>query len=387
MTNLHDRLAEIRDDFRPDWDEEKTQQVLEGVPARRRYRRNRKLAAVATVCLALVASGLLLSRGAQDGGVTAPNDGSDMVVEVPDDDPNVLVLADGSRVTKKDGERVELVEGASETRMTMGDGRSSFEITAGADRTYFLTVGKVEIETARARFDVESDASSVKVLVLDGTIEVVTATGAERTLTSGAREEFATEGEVAATPEEASRDDIAEPGDAQPAEVREPKPEPVAAEPIEAPAPPKWSVLAERGDWKEAAAQLGSTEDIEEIEMLLLAADVKRYNDQPQAAIILLDRVAREFPDDKRATIAQFQKGRIEMQLGKYAQAARSWQKVSEMSPSSSLAEDSLSREVEAWFRAGDKVTAKERARTYLERFPNGYRTEMVRRYGGVAKP
>jgi len=49
-----------------------------------------------------------------------------------------------------------------------------------------------------------------------------------------------------------------------------------------------------------------------------------------------------------------------------------------------SLAEDALAREVEAWSRAGETETARVQALIYSQRYPQGRRVHAVRRFGGL---
>jgi hypothetical protein len=46
--------------------------------------------------------------------------------------------------------------------------------------------------------------------------------------------------------------------------------------------------------------------------------------------------------------------------------------------------QDALAREVESWCRAGDAEMARQRARAFLRRYPNGQRADEVRRYGQI---
>ena len=144
-----------------------------------------------------------------------------------------------------------------------------------------------------------------------------------------------------------------------------------------------WRELARSGKFDAARRALQDSPAPGQPADLMLAADVHRMSGHPRAAVDMLSRVVREFPDDRRAALAAFTLGKLSLEeLGEAGRAARAFATARSLAPNGPLAEDSLAREVEAWSKAGRDDTARERARLYLERYPDGYRIRAVKQYG-----
>jgi transmembrane sensor len=96
-------------------------------------------------------------------------------------------------------------------------------------------------------------------------------------------------------------------------------------------------------------------------------------------------RQAVQQTNDSRAPLAAFTLARLLLEkLNQPAEAARTFAEVQRLAPEGDLAEDALAREVESWRAAGLAAAARERAGTYLQRYPQGRRRGEVRRLGGV---
>lgn len=149
--------------------------------------------------------------------------------------------------------------------------------------------------------------------------------------------------------------------------------------------PVDWRELAGKGEFKAAYRALQDSPQPETIGALMLAADVHRMSGHPRSAARILARVVKQFPKDSRAEFAAFTLGKVLLDdLGQATRAARAFATVRSLAPKGSLAEDALAREVEAWSRTGRRDVARERARLYIERYPNGYRIRAVRQYAGL---
>jgi len=153
-----------------------------------------------------------------------------------------------------------------------------------------------------------------------------------------------------------------------------------------APAATGWRELARQGSYDEAFEHLrreGGPKD--EVNDLLLAADVARLGHHPADAVAPLRQVEQAHASDPRASLAAFTLGRVLLtQLGQPGEAADSFARARALSPGGALEEDALAREVEARSRAGDTNAARRLADEYLRRFPHGSRAVSVRRFGGV---
>ena len=154
---------------------------------------------------------------------------------------------------------------------------------------------------------------------------------------------------------------------------------------------PTWKVQAREGQFDSAYVQaFSATPGARALEAaagapadLLLLADVARLSHHPGDAVAPLDRLLRDHARDPRAPLAAFTLGRVQLDdLGRPREAAGSFRRAQQLDPEGPLAQDALAREVEAWSRAGEAQSARERARLYLERYPGGRRVRSVKRYG-----
>ena len=115
----------------------------------------------------------------------------------------------------------------------------------------------------------------------------------------------------------------------------------------------------------------------------MLASDVLRLTGRHHRALRLLRRVEQNYPSDPRAPLASFTAGRILLDdLGRPREAAAAFRRVREAHRAFGLAEDALAREVEAWWRAGERIRARDLAEIYVRRYPKGYRRSRVETYG-----
>jgi transmembrane sensor len=122
----------------------------------------------------------------------------------------------------------------------------------------------------------------------------------------------------------------------------------------------------------------------DDVDDLMLWADVTRLVGHPGEAVAPLERVLAEHVDDRRAPLAAFALGRTLLRdLDRPRAAAEAFRRALDLAPDGTLAEDALAREIEAWSRAGDTRRARERARRYLERYPEGRWRDQVKKLGG----
>lgn len=149
------------------------------------------------------------------------------------------------------------------------------------------------------------------------------------------------------------------------------------------------AVFNNAGDWRIAARSGNNNRALELIEHhpsqvrnrvddLLLAADVMRITGRPKRAVVYLNRVVTQFPRDSRRAPAAFTLGKVYLNtLGNPKKAAKAFAIAARNN--SPIAEEAKAREAEAWFRAKQPKKARETAKQYLHKFPNGARKDSIR--------
>jgi transmembrane sensor len=145
-----------------------------------------------------------------------------------------------------------------------------------------------------------------------------------------------------------------------------------------------WRELARRGRHGEAFAALGTDGLRREskglgVKDLLALADVARLSGHPAEAVLPLERVLADFPNDAQAPLAAFALGRLELDFLGHAQAAASaFRKSLALGIPHSLREDVAARLVEAYARSGDTGAARRAADDYREKFPGGRHARAI---------
>jgi len=363
-----ERARQLASQLDPAWGAREVEAALRGLPRRRRRR------------VALRASGLVLAGalataaiavGVSMGGAD-PSAGPSPARPAPD----LLRLADGSTA-------VALAEGTEVVPLEIDRGRVVVELVRGAamfsvapshDRSFHVRAGAVEVVALGTEFSVERGTVGVEVAVQRGRVRVEGESAAVE-LAAGQRRRFESGRSAAA-----------------PAAVPAPPPQRATAPRVPPPSrraegrsPPSWRALAASGEYDEAYRRYDPTEVRDDVEDLLLAADVARLSGHPSGAVAPLRRVVDGHAADPRRQIAAFTLGRVLLdELGDPRAAAAAFASARSLAPAGPLAEDALAREVEAWSRAGEGQRAAVAAGAYLERYPDGRRLKAVRRFGGL---
>jgi tetratricopeptide (TPR) repeat protein len=154
-----------------------------------------------------------------------------------------------------------------------------------------------------------------------------------------------------------------------------------------------WREEAARGHHAEAYALLGSGGLEREVgraassEDLFTLADIARLSGHPERARAPLSRLLELYPHDARAPLAAATLGRIELDLGQPASAARAFERALAIGAPLALEEDLRARLVESWARAGDHAAARAAAETYRQHFPTGRRKAEVDRWLSQPSP
>lgn len=440
MTRLGRQLEDVRSEVQVRWTGDRQDRVERAFQARRRRQKVRRAVAAAAAIAVLCVAGVraLLPPPVPPAGLAGVRTQAPGVrlalppVPVPPPPAAApaaqsLRFSDGStvRLLDPDSRVLERPAPASErpgqtTTALLQRGGARFDIVQNPARLFRVEAGAVTTEVLGTVFTVERIGARTRVAVERGRVRVLWPAG-RRELGAGEHGTFPPEvtpplrgaaapgegppvprGGTAAPAATASRAPArpalaapAAPADGPrgaPAEASG-APAEVSGAPADAPAVPDpapaagsdWIALAQEGRFDSAYERLqqagagtlrGPTE-------LLLAADVARLSRHPAAAVAPLRQVLRDFPRDPRAPLAAFTLGRGLLDaLGRPREAAEAFRKAQDLEPDGPLAADALAREVEAWSRAGESARARERARLYLMRYPDGDRQRSVRRYG-----
>ena len=425
MTDRAKRYEAIRDAVRPQWDDARAARNRAGVDRlRRRHLLTRGGGAlVVAALLALVAYHSLgpAAPGEPDDPTVRFSDGS---VAVPD--------APGSLIVEASSPELILVN--------LQEGRSRFKVTPDPKRRFVVRAGAARVTVLGTSFSVEHrSGGQVQVQVSEGRVRV-DAPGGTWTLNSGEGGEFPGQPRADASPHRATtpegpdervatHQEPPEGDDATPrapTETPQPPPENPLAETSAPPERPKaraessdppptqerrgrgpakpqaaagappaheppegidkpavgWGQLAEERRFKEAAQLLTTIEpvEIQGASALIRAAEVMRFAGQPGRALAYLEAVERRYPQDAQAPLALFWRGRILLR-GQPCRAAEVFARLQRQGGAAALQEDALAREVTALARCGRLEQARQRARIYERRYPQGHHRGAMRRY------
>lgn len=351
------RLARLRAQIKPRWDEDRTARVRAALVRRSRRWRLARVGLVAALTLGSLAAAVGLSVHAREKErrreelaqtTTATPLGPDSVL-MPDPD------------------------GAGRA-FVLKNGAARFVVAHDAAHPFRVRAGAVIVEDVGTTFTVRLVSQSiVEVAVEEGRARVVDP-GHTSELGPGERRMFDAEVPF----REAPVDSVAvSSGPLAPeAPVSQLSPRPVSV--------PPWRPLAEGGQYREAFESLrraGRDAVRDDVGELLLAADAARLSDHPVDAVPYLQQVAHSHGHDPRVGLAYFTLGRVLLdELGRPAEAASAF----ENARRGELAEDALAREVEACSRAGDTIRAGSLALEYERLYPRGRRARAVAKFGGL---
>jgi len=276
-------------------------------------------------------------------------------------------LNDGSRIELSDGAQLEVVDNTAHTFVSvLSKGRGLFEVTPGGPRRWVIEAGLASVEVVGTRFSVTRSEQSVAVEVMRGVVLVRSERLVDRVRRVVAGERLVVRAEETA---------------AVPAPVVAPAPSASAPSPLATDAP--------RGSASGVPSALPSPESSAELEAeafdaLLSDADAKRKSGDVTGAVSLLQRALDRYPSGARGAITAFTLGKLLLDnAGRASDAAAVFARCLSLSPPRALAEDALSRLVEAEARAGHRERAEAAAARYLAAYPNGRRRRDVERWVG----
>jgi transmembrane sensor len=375
--SLTREMERLRERVSPPWSEER-EEAIANVLARRTatQKRRRQSAQVLLLVAAVSLLGVLGLRTVWPASRHAPP----REAVVPSSSPAPLLLADGSSVTPDPGSEVRWRDvGPTLVSASLERGRARFDVNHVATRVFRVEAGPVAIQVLGTDFTVERTSDLLtRVSVERGRVRVF--------WNGGSRDLAAGEDGLFPPPESAPSVPTGTPAPTDAAAVAE-----SAAPDHEAQRSPAktWRNLAQGGAFDQAYTALrgegGSVAVSDNVNDLLLAADVARLSHHPDEAVEPLRQIVRLHEGDPRASLAAFTLGRVLLEsLGRPREAADAFARVRQLAPGGELSGDALAREVEARAGAGDTDAARALAEQYLRDFPTGARARSVRRYGGL---
>ena len=378
--NLERDVGEAARGVTPEWSDSRMGLALERLNLRRRRRSVVRATVAVVACVTVaVASVVLFYRG----GVVAPN-----AVAISREGIGELRLSDGSvadLMNENSAVTVQEITAEGKTIARLSSGRVRFNVVRKPSRIFVVQAGTISVEVLGTMFTVERKAGDVLVSVERGRVRVVR-DGRQTELAAGELGRFSETGAEFRVGGQLQVRDVAVAMAERPVPPREETRAKAAAAVLEA--EKGWKSLAQEGLFEQAYAMLHRlpSEDLpSDIGDLMLLADVARLASHPQEAVAPLKKVVAGSPSDPRAPLAAFTLGRVLLdELGDPRQAASAFGRALSLDPEGPMAQDALAREVEAWSRAGEPVVAHEKAMEYLRKYPDGRRTGLVKRYGGV---
>ncbi|MCA9574685.1 MAG: FecR domain-containing protein [Myxococcales bacterium] len=424
MAEHETKLAEALLWVREDWSEERVRRgrvALERASARRRRAQRATVAGVTGLALAASFVAAFWPRAPQEEawaafspiGITAPDPATGS------DTPGALRFQDGSVAIPlgTDTAMATSLDEPERAGLELMGGSARFDVVPRPSRSFEVRVGSVVVSVLGTRFDVRRQPRHVLVHVQRGRVRVQWL-GGERILTASQSGLFPLELDGAGTVE-------GPPGASDVASVSAPNGtdgggvsaldtapdafdldftlEELELEAAEANAAGAGASDAARDgargehgaqggahDWR-SMARAGRYDDAYEAARgvtvgssmgdLMLAADTARLTGHLAEAVTHLERALQLHPGDRRAHLAAFTLGRVQLQQGQPQRAARAFARAQQLDRAGVMTEAALAREVQALARAGQRDAASRRARVYLQRFPSGRHAGSVRAY------
>lgn len=289
-----------------------------------------------------------------------------------------VVFADGSvaELSTRDTE-LHIEQDSPSGSVARLTGGARFQVVPNHTRTFEVRAGDVRVRVLGTTFSVQQlPAGQTQVLVEHGRVEVAWLGGAT-VLQAGQGGVF---------PPSATTEEADVPDDSATASKPAPPPPPSARPAGSAPGTDGWRKDARAGDYGRAYEELntkGADAVRDDAGDLMLAADIARLSGHPEESLRPLRAVCERHAGDRRAPVAAFTLGRVLDDLGRPADAAAAFQKARVLWPAGPLTEDALSREADAWLRAGRPDGARTAAGAYIDRYPKGRHVPAMRKILG----
>ena len=298
------------------------------------------------------------------GGPLRLTDGSlPNVLVTPEEKPSQdFAFDDGSSIRASSDTALDtMVNDAKRVDFALARGEVLVRVKPNGPRTWRIHTKLADIEVIGTEFTVREDPGVVEVAVHRGRVAVIS--------------KYIAEGRS-----------VLESGQSLTIEESE---EAAPVEPKTKPSAKPWRKLAQEQKFDQAYKKLGAegvareTERARTVVELFDLADVARLSGHPEDAVEPLAHLVHRFPHDKRAGVAAFTLGRIEMtKLKNPKKAAEYFEKAIQLGVPPSLKQSAYVRAIETHMAAGQKKRAQSLVRAYLTRFPNGHHATQVEAWG-----
>lgn len=298
---------------------------------------------------------------------------------------SLIRFTDGSEAVVYAGGRVVVREqGAQRILLDQLAGAASYRVTRRPERRFEILAEGLVIRVVGTRFKVtllparwvrvEVDSGMVEVEYEGQTVRLGAGDSLQVSRGSVARARNISRAAAALSPGPAMTAGPVEPPDpapVRPAVRRTPLPRPAArVAPAMKPASP-----ARPGPATARALQ----EERDRIADVMRKVDAARRAGRLAQAVKLIRSLITKYPRNWRVTTATFTLARIEHARRSYGAAARAYALYRRRSPSGPLAEDALAGEARARRAVGQKSFARNLARTYLKKYPQGTHAKSMR--------
>jgi transmembrane sensor len=326
MSNRLDKAAGLGAQLDAGWDAAQAEASLARMHGTRRRRRATRVVVGATLAVAAVVGAMALSlRPAAMPSVPSVAVG-----------PAPIVLHDGSMARPTEIGGVQILEDTAErVTVELHAGAAGFTVTHSPTRKFVVRAGPVSITDLGTEFLLERRADRLRVSVSGGSVRVESPSETVELAEGEARWFSFLPGVKPAAPPAAAND---------------------------------WRALATSGRYDAAYEALPPVGD--DVGDLLLAADVARLSGHLPQAVPYLTKITKGHGDDARAPLAAFTLGKLLLDTYRPREAADAFAAVRTLGPNTALAEDALSREIDAWRKAGDLTRAKESTAEYERLYP-----------------
>jgi TolA-binding protein len=299
-------------------------------------------------------------------------------------------LEDGSRISLDPGSRGRLRTGDIGVQFNLQQGRASFDVRPRHGRGWTVNAGWNEVRVVGTRFNVSYTPGEVFEVEVERGMVAVQVPDRPGSIELKAGEQFRASPERAeAVREASSAPELARPTSSAPELARPTGSEPTAdaeAPQMGAASGPESNVTRARaadwqadyraGNYAEAlvlARSSGADKRLGELSAsaLLELSEAARLGGDPELAVRALTALLRRFPVTSEAREARFLLGRVQALRGEGASAIEAFEGYL-ASGATRYASEALGRLMELYSARGDTDRAREIARRYLERAPNG---------------
>jgi TolA-binding protein len=297
--------------------------------------------------------------------------------------PLQLTLDDGTLIRLDPGAKGAINHRSDNgIRVDLEHGGADFKVAPQKGRGFSVVAGRYEISVLGTHFAVRFEPpDKLAVSVEHGLVSVRTDGQPEVRLGAGQR--FETDAPPAAPTPAAPNAAVALPTVAPPTASSAPSTS-AARSRESAPGNPTWRELYSRRDYRAAigaARQLGFARLTSSLgaEELAELADAARLAGATSEALLSLRALERRFPSTQQGRQASFLIGRVLLVNGRVSEAIDAFERYRQANPNGTYGTESIGRLMELYAKQDDTVRARDMARQYLARAPNGPYRRLAR--------